>query len=221
MCACTVTLLLDVKLAQRTRAALSADYDRYHYLRDEVAPRLVDRLHDINKSYPVAVEIGTGSGAHVSKLLHELLNRPPMSEEDIAAAKKALSQAQAATGASDSSSTNKPVINPFAVPHVENRGRIDTLHMCETCPAALQRTQEYWHTHASSIPEGRKHEYHLLTREVPLPFEDESADLIISSMHMHWVNDLHGLLRECKRVLKPDGVLLVAMAGGATLQELR
>jgi NADH dehydrogenase [ubiquinone] 1 alpha subcomplex assembly factor 5 len=38
---------------------------------------------------------------------------------------------------------------------------------------------------------------------------------------MHWVNDLPGLFKEVKRVLKPDGCFMFSMVGGSTLQELR
>ncbi len=54
-----------------------------------------------------------------------------------------------------------------------------------------------------------------------IPLEDQSADAILSSMWLHWVNDLGGALRECARVLKPDGVLLGCMPQGGTLRELR
>lgn len=56
--------------------------------------------------------------------------------------------------------------------------------------------------------------------EQPLPFPDDTFDLVLSSTSMHWVNDLPGLLQEIHRVLKPDGCLLFAMIGGMTLHEL-
>ena len=55
----------------------------------------------------------------------------------------------------------------------------------------------------------------------PLPLEDASVDLVISSMAMHWVNDVPGVLEEVRRVLRPDGAFLCAFLGGDTLQELR
>lgn len=45
--------------------------------------------------------------------------------------------------------------------------------------------------------------------------------MVLSSLSMHWVNDLPGLLAEVRRVLRPDGVFLAAMLGGETLSELR
>jgi NADH dehydrogenase [ubiquinone] 1 alpha subcomplex assembly factor 5 len=55
----------------------------------------------------------------------------------------------------------------------------------------------------------------------PLPFPDDSFDLVISSMSMHWISDLPSTFREIHRVLKPDGAIVLAMAGGSTLPELR
>ncbi len=38
---------------------------------------------------------------------------------------------------------------------------------------------------------------------------------------LHWVNDLPGVLREVKRVLKPDGPFIGVMFAEDTLYELR
>ncbi len=54
-----------------------------------------------------------------------------------------------------------------------------------------------------------------------LPFRDASFDLIVSCASLHHVNDLPGALVQIQRALKPDGVFLAALFGGATLTELR
>lgn len=54
-----------------------------------------------------------------------------------------------------------------------------------------------------------------------LPFEDESVNLVTSSLSMHWVNNLPGLFKEIHRILKKDGVFVGSMFGGETLFELR
>lgn len=54
-----------------------------------------------------------------------------------------------------------------------------------------------------------------------LPFADDSLDLIISNLALHWVNDLPGLLLQIRKALKPDGLFLATMFGGETLTELR
>ncbi|MFW5678762.1 MAG: methyltransferase domain-containing protein [Pseudomonadota bacterium] len=54
-----------------------------------------------------------------------------------------------------------------------------------------------------------------------LPFRPASFDAIVSAGSLHHVNDLPGLLRQARDCLKPDGLLLLAFAGGETLSELR
>jgi SAM-dependent methyltransferase len=54
-----------------------------------------------------------------------------------------------------------------------------------------------------------------------LPFTAQSFDLVVSAMDLHWVNDLPGTLVQIRRILRPDGLLLGAMLGGATLWQLR
>ena len=57
--------------------------------------------------------------------------------------------------------------------------------------------------------------------EEVLPFRDQSLDLVVSGLSLQLVNDLPGVLVQVRRALKPDGLLLAAMLGGATLTELR
>jgi SAM-dependent methyltransferase len=54
-----------------------------------------------------------------------------------------------------------------------------------------------------------------------VPFRDRSFDLVISGLTLHWVGDLPGTLVQIRRVLKPGGLFLAAMLGGASLVELR
>jgi SAM-dependent methyltransferase len=53
------------------------------------------------------------------------------------------------------------------------------------------------------------------------PFRDASLDLVVSALALQFVNDLPGTLIQVRRALKPDGLLLAALAGGDTLSELR
>ncbi|KAK5998087.1 Arginine-hydroxylase NDUFAF5 [Cladobotryum mycophilum] len=61
----------------------------------------------------------------------------------------------------------------------------------------------------------------VLEDEETLPFEPESFDLVLSSLSMHWINDLPGILQQINSVLKPDSPFIGAMLGGDTLFELR
>jgi SAM-dependent methyltransferase len=54
-----------------------------------------------------------------------------------------------------------------------------------------------------------------------LPFRDGAFDLIASALSLQFVNDLPGTLVQIRRALRPDGLFLGAVLGGATLQELR
>lgn len=54
-----------------------------------------------------------------------------------------------------------------------------------------------------------------------LPFAPASFALVVSGLALHLVDDLPGTLIQICRVLKPDGLLLAALLGGATLHELR
>jgi SAM-dependent methyltransferase len=54
-----------------------------------------------------------------------------------------------------------------------------------------------------------------------LPFRDGSFDFVASILELHWAGDLPGALVQIRRILKPGGLFLAAMLGGATLVELR
>ena len=54
-----------------------------------------------------------------------------------------------------------------------------------------------------------------------LPFAPASFDAVFSSLTLHWVDDLPGVMTQMRRLLKPDGLCLVNLLGGSTLTELR
>ncbi|MFN3558270.1 MAG: methyltransferase domain-containing protein [Brevundimonas sp.] len=55
----------------------------------------------------------------------------------------------------------------------------------------------------------------------PLDLADQSQDLIVSLMSLHWANDLPGALTQIRRALKPDGLFVGTLLGAGTLKELR
>lgn len=59
------------------------------------------------------------------------------------------------------------------------------------------------------------------TDEETLPFRDGAFDLVVSGLSLQHVDDLPGTLAQVRRILKPDGLLLASLLGGATLHELR
>ena len=70
-------------------------------------------------------------------------------------------------------------------------------------------------THAL-VPQGG-----LVLDEEKLPIKAQSLDLIVALWGLHHVNDLPGALLQIRHALKPDGLFLAALPGGATLAELR
>lgn len=96
-------------------------------------------------------------------------------------------------------------------------GGIKTLYMLESCREMLHRHEHEW-----AVKQRDMQIVPMYTdEEAPLPLPDESVDMVVSSMSLHWINDLPGVLAEVRRVLRPDGVFLAAMLGGETLVELR
>lgn len=220
-----------VKLQQRTRAAASCReyYNRYinaqkqqeaslsencatakkptlpyDYFHTEVARRLIDRLDDINvrdEGFPLALEVGA-RGEFVRDAIVDGCNDDDLMLED-----------------EDENAM-------FA----GGRGGVRKLVQMDSCSAMLHRDdvlgeikrgdENAEDNNNSTVCETYKLAFNI-DDATPLPFPDGTFDLAISSMALHWVNDLPRLLREVERVLKPDGCFLFALPGGNTLPELR
>ena len=174
--------VFDRKLKRRQRDwSLTGDDSTYYdYLRKESASRLVDRIEDIYKPFPMALELGCHRG-HIFDLINE---------------KQGLSG-------------------------VGGIGGIETLVQCDisefAVTSSIARENE---RKASGVPQNVK-SYSFICDEQYLPFKEKQFDIVLSSMNLHWVNDLPSTLRQIKSCLKPDGVFLCSMLGGSTLEELR
>ncbi|KAL6713472.1 hypothetical protein ACLMJK_008937 [Lecanora helva] len=57
--------------------------------------------------------------------------------------------------------------------------------------------------------------------DTPLPFAPQSFDAVLSSLSLHWINDLPSILSQINGILKPDSPFIAAMLGGDSLYELR
>eukprot|EP00968_Pinguiococcus_pyrenoidosus_P011504 scaffold926_cov248-Pinguiococcus_pyrenoidosus.AAC.17 len=156
--------------ATRMRARPATADSKLHNLKYEVASHLLDRLEDIKRDFPYALDVGCGLG-HVREALRS----------------------------------------------VPGAGGIETLLQTDCSREMVRFCQESQSTAASGDLALR----YLVADEEFLPFQDDSFDLVLSSMAMHWVNDLPGMLLQVRRCLKPDGAFLGAMLGQSTLDELR
>lgn len=139
----------------RDRAA--AGLETYDFLFRESAARLVDRLDDITRAFPLTLDLGCHGG-------------------EVAAA-------------------------------LEGRGGIEMLVHCDLSPAMAARADRPGRAVAAD--------------EEALPFKPGTLDLVLSNLSLHWVNDLPGAFVQVRQALRPDGLFLASMLGGATLQELR
>lgn len=54
-----------------------------------------------------------------------------------------------------------------------------------------------------------------------LPLPDHSVDLLCANFLLPWVNDVSACFKEWRRVLKPDGLLMLSTLGVGNLQELQ
>ncbi|XP_049990282.1 arginine-hydroxylase NDUFAF5, mitochondrial isoform X2 [Alexandromys fortis] len=133
----------ELKRKQKNWAARQPEPMKFDYLKEEVGSRIADRVYDIARDFPLALDVGCGRG-----YIAQHLNKKNSSETDI------------------------PTVN-------------------------------------------------ILADEEFLPFQENTFDLVVSSLSLHWVNDLPRALEQIHYVLKPDGVFVGAMFGGDTLYELR
>nr|CCA18665.1 conserved unknown protein putative [Albugo laibachii Nc14] len=157
-----------VKRQQRNNIAALANRRDFEYLKDEVAKRLVDRLQDIERTFPLALDLGAGAG-HIYKALCE----------------------------------------------DDERFGIQELLQCDLSEKLLLNSS------ASRIREDSLQTSYFAVDEEFLPFKKSHFDLIISSLNLHWVNDLPSTFTQIRDCLKPDGAFIGAVLGGDTLQELR
>lgn len=148
-------LVFDRGMLRRRRERAARAWDRQAFLKREIAERLVERLDDIRRTFPLALDLGC-HGDEVASALGDRSSIGHLIRADLG-----LGFARRARG-----------------------------------PA-------------------------LVADEEALPFAAGRFDLVLSAMDLHWVNDLPGALIQIRRILRPDGLFLGAMLGGATLWQLR
>ena len=95
------------------------------------------------------------------------------------------------------------------------RSRIDNIIAADSSSSFLYRDAELPFNSTTNLT--RK----VLQDEESLPFEPNTFDAVLSSLSLHWINDLPSVLAQVNSVLKPDSPFIGSMLGGDSLYELR
>lgn len=156
-------IVFNRRAVRRNRDRAAPGLDRHDYLVAETAERLLDRLDDVKRDFPTALDLGCRTGMLAARL--------------------------------------------------GRRGGVRTLIQCDLSEK-MARAAAALVAPALAAPA-------LAADEEALPFAEGTFDLVLSSLALHWVNDLPGTLVQIRRALKPDGLFLAALFGGETLKELR
>lgn len=180
------------KYLQRERSVTDVGASRrVDYLRDEVATRLAERL-----SVSCSLHLTLTSNDHFQDIKRDLPN-----VLDLGA--NACNIARALTVPIGGS----PLLST----------RVSHITSADSSPTLLYRDE--------SLPFNGLLTSHTRTvlpsPDVPLPFERQSFDAVLSSLSLHWVNDLPSLLSQINGILKPDSPFIAAMLGGDSLFEFR
>ncbi|KAM9017632.1 arginine-hydroxylase NDUFAF5, mitochondrial isoform 2-T2 [Ara ararauna] len=132
-----------LKRKQKNWAALQAEPGKCDYLREEVGGRIADRVFDIPRTFPLALDVGSGRGYIAQHLTKDTVEK--LIQVDIA----------------------------------EN---------------ALKNAVE------SEIPT-----VSIVADEESLPFKENTFNLVVSSLSLHWVNDLPKAFRELAELEREGG----------------
>ncbi|MHA6347334.1 methyltransferase domain-containing protein [Roseivivax sp. CAU 1761] len=91
--------------------------------------------------------------------------------------------------------------------------RLELVNRRFTAPAIVTPFPAVW--------DGRLANARIVPDAEILDLEPGAHDLVLHALALHWANDPVGQLIQCRRALRPDGLLLAATFGGRTLTELR
>ncbi|XP_041526829.1 arginine-hydroxylase NDUFAF5, mitochondrial isoform X2 [Microtus oregoni] len=133
----------ELKRKQKNWAARQPEPMKFDYLKEEVGSRIADRVYDIARDFPLALDVGCGRGYIAQHLNKEIVGK--IFQTDIA--EHALK---------NSSETDIPTVN-------------------------------------------------ILADEEFLPFQENTFDLVVSSLSLHWVNDLPRALEQLAETEREGG----------------
>nr|XP_020022213.1 arginine-hydroxylase NDUFAF5, mitochondrial isoform X3 [Castor canadensis] len=133
----------DLKRKQKNWAARQPEPMKFDYLKEEVGSRIADRVYDIARDFPLALDIGSGRGYIAQHL-------------------------------------NKETVGKF--------------FQTDIAENALKNSLE------TDIPS-----VSVLADEEFLPFRENTFDLVVSSLSLHWVNDLPRALEQLAETEREGG----------------
>ena len=96
---------------------------------------------------------------------------------------------------------------------LELQERLNEVNRSFKSPAIVTGFPDFW---ANFLPNAR-----IVADSDVLELPEQSCDLVIHALSLHWADDPVGQLIQCRRALKPDGLFLGTLFGGQTLAELR
>lgn len=96
---------------------------------------------------------------------------------------------------------------------LEVQERLALVNRRFTAPAIVTPFADLWQ---NFLPDAR-----IVADDEVLDLQPEAHDLVIHALSLHWADDPVGQLVQCRRALKPDGLLIALTFGGQTLADLR
>ncbi len=95
----------------------------------------------------------------------------------------------------------------------EIEDRLAEVNRSFTSPAVVTAWPDLW---SRRMPQAR-----IVPDDETLDLAPATHDLVIHALSLHWAEDPVGQLVQCRRALKPDGLMIATLFGGETLSELR
>ncbi len=102
-------------------------------------------------------------------------------------------------------------LHRFALADIQER--LSEVNRTFTAPAVVSGFPEIWR---DLLPDAVQ-----VADDEVLNLAQGAHDLVVHAMALHWANDPLGQLVQCRRALRPDGLLIAVLPGGRSLSELR
>lgn len=107
--------------------------------------------------------------------------------------------------------------------HSHSGGELERIVFADHSKEMVERCRHEW-KEVGGLGSKIKTDFHLMDTSSEcedIGVDKESFDVVISCLGLHWVNDIPGVMYQCRQALVPDGLFIGALLGGDTMQELR